>query len=127
MLIDASPPTWPAALCAVPDDGTEAAQTAQTTCALFHDPTEDTERVDVFAAFDDVATDRSLDDLPMTVMTAAQRTLPGFADSEISRLTGVWNDGVAHWAALSTASTVVSHVDTGHYFQHDHPTSSSAR
>ena len=76
----------------------------------------------MFTAFHDVGTVRSLDDLPMTVMTAAQRTLPnGLADSEIARLIRVWNDGVARWAALSTSSTVVSVENTGHYIQLDHP------
>ncbi|MBA2282008.1 MAG: alpha/beta fold hydrolase [Acidimicrobiia bacterium] len=48
MLLDASPTTWPATVCSV------AAYEAL--CGVFHDPTLDPERLDVFPAFDEVAT-----------------------------------------------------------------------
>ncbi len=121
MLVDASPPTWPAALCAVPNDGTQTGRDYQTTCGIFHHPERDAERLDAFPAFHDVATITTLDDLPMTIMTAAKRTLPGLAASELVRLTNIWNKGLAHWAALSTASTVVTVKNTGHHIQGEHP------
>ena len=121
MLVDASPTTWPAALCAVPDDGTDTARGLQALCTTFHDPTRDVEHLDAFTAFDEVAAITSLGHLPMVVMTAATRTIPGLADSELARLNNVWDAGVARWAALSTASKVVSVPDTGHYIQLEHP------
>jgi pimeloyl-ACP methyl ester carboxylesterase len=121
MLVDASPTTWPAALCAVPDDGTDTARGLQALCATFHDPTRDVERLDAFAAFDEVAAITSLGNLPMVVITAATRTIPGLAESQLMRLNTVWDAGVARWASLSTASHVVSVPDTGHYIQLEHP------
>ena len=121
MLVDASPTTWPAALCAVPDDGTDTARGLQALCTTFHDPTRDVERLDAFTAFDEVGAITSLGDLPMVVITAATRTIPGLAESELTRLNNAWDTGVARWAALSSASRVVSVPDTGHYIQLEHP------
>lgn len=121
MLLDASPVTWPAAVCAVPDDGTDAARDAGTLCATMHDPALDPERIDVVPAFEEVAAIESLGDLPMTVMSAARRTWPGLAESEITRLTDVWSEGVDRWAGLSTASTIVTVADTSHLIQLDQP------
>jgi pimeloyl-ACP methyl ester carboxylesterase len=121
MLLDASPVTWPAAVCAVPDDGTDAGRDARGLCATMQDPTQDPERLDVIPAFEEVAAIASLDDLPMTVMSAARRSWPGLADGELTRLTGVWNEGVDRWAALSTESTTVFVEDTGHHIQLDQP------
>lgn len=121
MLIDASPTTWPETTCSVPDDGSEAARNLQLGCVVMKDPTLDPERLDAFAAFAEVAAITSLGDLPMTVMTAARRTLPGLSQAEVDRLTTVWDAGVAQWAALSTASSVVIVEDTGHHIQLDQP------
>jgi pimeloyl-ACP methyl ester carboxylesterase len=121
MLVDASPPTWPAALCAVPADAGPAAGEYQTTCGVFRHPERDAERLDAFPAFDEVAEIDTLGDVPMTVMTAAERTVSGLNDREVARLTKVWNDGVAGWAALSTAARVVSVENTGHYIQGERP------
>jgi pimeloyl-ACP methyl ester carboxylesterase len=113
MLIDASPTTWPAAACSV--------AAYEPLCDVFHDPTLDPERLDVFSAFDEVATITSLGDLPMTVMTAAHYTDPGLAPGERARLDTVRAEGVRHWAGLSTLSSIVSVEDTGHYIQSDQP------
>jgi pimeloyl-ACP methyl ester carboxylesterase len=121
MLLDASPTTWPAAVCAVPNDGTEMAASFQGLCAVMHDPTLDPERLDAVGAFGEVATISSLDDLPMTVVTAAHRSFPGLAQPELARLDRVWNAGVEHWAALSTSSRIVTVEDTSHDIQLDQP------
>jgi pimeloyl-ACP methyl ester carboxylesterase len=121
MLLDASPATWPAAVCTVPEDGTDAARDARALCATMHDPTQDPERMDVIPAFDEVAAIASLDDLPMTVMSGARRSWPGLADGELTRLTDVWNVGVDRWAALSSESTTMFVEDTGHHIQLDQP------
>jgi pimeloyl-ACP methyl ester carboxylesterase len=120
MLLDATPPTWPAASCAVPDDGTDAARSFQALCAAMHDPTQNPEHLDVIAAFDEVAQIDALGALPMTVVTAAERSFPGLAESELARLDAVWNAGVSEWAAMSSSSTVVE-VDTGHDIQLEQP------
>ena len=121
MLVDASPATWPAAVCAVPDDGTDGAQTARTLCAVFHDPALDAERLDVVSAFDEVAAIDSLDDLPVTVVTAAHRTWPGLTDAALTRLDAVWAEGVSRWTALSPNATTVTVEESGHYIQIEHP------
>jgi pimeloyl-ACP methyl ester carboxylesterase len=121
MLVDASPPTWPAALCAVPDDAGPAAGEYATTCGVFRNPERDAERLDAFPAFDAVGKIDSLGAVPMTVMTAAERTVTGLDQREVARLTKIWNTGVARWAALSTASKVVSVRDVGHYIQGERP------
>jgi pimeloyl-ACP methyl ester carboxylesterase len=113
MLLDASPPTWPATACSV--DAWEAL------CTVMKDPTLDPERLDVFPAFDEVAAISSLGDLPMTVMMAAHRTAPELAQAELTRLDGVWAEGVERWAGLSSSSSVVSVEDTGHHIEVDQP------
>jgi pimeloyl-ACP methyl ester carboxylesterase len=120
VLLDATPPTWPAAACAVPDDGTDMAGSFRTLCAAMHDPTQNPERLDVVAAFEEVTQIDALGALPMTVVTAAERSFPGLAGSELARLDAVWDAGVSEWAALSTSSTVVE-VDSGHDIQLELP------
>jgi pimeloyl-ACP methyl ester carboxylesterase len=113
MLLDASPTTWPATVCSVAAyDGL---------CAVMHDPTLDPERLDVFPAFDEVAAVASLGDLPMTVMTAAHRTDPTLAPSELTRLDAIWAEGVQRWAGLSSSSRTVTVEDTGHHIELDRP------
>ena len=78
ILLDATPTTWPATVCSV------AAYEAG--CAVMRNPALDPERVDVFPAFEQVATITSLGDLPMTVMTAAHRDGTGLPPGELERL-----------------------------------------
>jgi pimeloyl-ACP methyl ester carboxylesterase len=121
MLIDASPTTWPAAVCGVPDDGTETANSFRELCAVMHDPSRDAERLDVIPAFESAATITSLGDLPVTVITADTRTAPGLAAAQLDRLNKVWAEGVEAWATLSADSKVVTVTDTGHWIQLEHP------
>ncbi len=122
LLLDATPTTWPEAVCAVPADGTAAAQDLRGLCALMRDPSKDAERVDVFPAFAQAAAIRSLDDLPMTVMTADRRTLAAdLAPSEVERLNTIWNEGVEDWAERSSASNIVTVENTGHHIEIEHP------
>jgi pimeloyl-ACP methyl ester carboxylesterase len=120
VLVDASPVTWPAAVCAVPEDAGEGGAMLGQLCKVFHDPRLDPERLDVITAFEQVATISSLD-VPLTVVTADTRTTPGLAAAELTRLNQVWEEGVAAWAALSPAPTVVTVTDTGHNIQLEHP------
>ncbi len=119
MLLDATPTTWPAASCAVPDDGSDTAHNFQQICALSQNPDSNPERLDIATAFADVATITSLGALPTAVVTAAARTLPGLDPIETARLNDVWNEGQQRWASLSTASRVVPVADTSHYIQLD--------
>jgi pimeloyl-ACP methyl ester carboxylesterase len=112
-LLDASPTSWPATVCSV--------AAYEGGCAVMHDPTLSPERLDVFRAFEEVATITSLGDLPMTVITAARRTDPALAQSELARLDAVWAEGVDRWAGLSSSSSVVSVDDTGHNIELDQP------
>lgn len=121
LLLDASPVTWPGAVCAVPDDGTDAAASYQTLCAGMKDPMQNPERLHVFEAFDAVAAIDSLGDVPMAVVTAARRSTPGLAEAEATRLNAVWDAGVERWSVLSSASNVVTVEDTSHYIHLDHP------
>jgi pimeloyl-ACP methyl ester carboxylesterase len=113
VLLDASPTSWPATVCSV--------AAYEGGCAVMHDPTLSPERLDVFRAFEEVATITSLGDLPMTVITAAHRTDPALAQSELARLDAVWAEGVDRWAGLSSSSSVVSVEDTGHNIELDQP------
>ena len=113
ILLDATPTTWPATVCSV------AAYEAG--CAVMRNPALDPERVDVFPAFEQVATITSLGDLPMTVMTAAHRDGTGLPPGELERLDKLWNEGVERWAGLSTSSSVVTVEDTGHHIELDQP------
>lgn len=121
VLVDASPTTWPAAVCAVPADRTDASNSFRELCEVMHDPSRDPERLDVMPAFEQAATITSLGDLPLTVITAATRTAPGLPATQIARLNEVWDTGVRSWAALSGAAKVVTVTDTGHNIQLDHP------
>ncbi len=113
VLLDASPTSWPATVCSV--------AAYEGGCAVMHDPTLSPERLDVFRAFEEVATITSLGDLPMTVITAAHRTDPALAQSELARLDAVWAEGVGRWAGLSSSSSVVSVENTGHNIELDQP------
>lgn len=121
VLVDASPVTWPAALCAIPDDGTEAATTFRSFCAAMSDPTANREHLDVLASFVEVSTVAPLGSIPMAVVTAVDRHFPGLAASELARLTDVWDQGQQQWSRLSSAGHVVSVADTSHHIQLDQP------
>lgn len=113
MLLDASPTGWPATVCTVPAWAGG--------CAVMREPTVDPERLDVFPAFEQVATITSLGDLPVTVVTAAHRTDPGPSPAEFARLDSVWAAGMDRWANLSSVSRLVTVEDTGHHIEVDRP------
>ena len=120
LLLDASPTTWPSAVCAVPADGSDTARGFADTCAGFA-PDANPEHLDVPAAFAEIDTIASLGALPMIVVTAAAHPYPGLETAELAHLTDVWNTGQQHWAALSSAGHVVTVADTGHDIQLDQP------
>jgi pimeloyl-ACP methyl ester carboxylesterase len=120
-LIDASPTTWPTALCAVPDDGSDGATMLRAICGMFA-PSGNDEQLDAVAAFAEAATIVSLGSLPMTVITATQRELPAdLAASEVDRLNEAWNLGQQDWMALSTEAHLVPVEHTGHHIEIDQP------
>ncbi len=122
VLVDASPTTWPAALCAVPDDGSEGAAMLRGLCTGAFAPTGNSEHLDVVAAFAEAAQIASLGSLPMAVITATRRELPAdLAASEVERLNEAWNQGQQDWMALSTSAHLVSVDDTGHHIEIDQP------
>ena len=104
VLIDASPPGWDTAICAVPDDGTKAAGDLNRSCDAVADPSRNPEHLDGPAAFAGVAAISSLGSLPVTVLTASEHPFPGLAAAEEARLNEVWDAGQDHWASLSSAS-----------------------
>ena len=121
VLIDASPPGWDTATCAVPDDGTEAADDLNRSCDAVADPSRNPEHLDGPAAFAGVAAISSLGSLPVTVLTASEHPFPGLAPAEEARLNEVWDAGQDHWASLSTASELIRVDQTSHYIQLDQP------
>ena len=122
VLVDASPTTWPAAVCAVPDDGTGGAATLRGMCSGSFLPTGNPEHLDVRVGFAEVAGIATLGALPMAVITATERELPtDLAPAQRSRLTEQWNRGQQAWAALSEASHVVTVDHTGHHIELDQP------
>jgi pimeloyl-ACP methyl ester carboxylesterase len=121
VLIDASPTTWPPTVCAVADDGSDAAAMLLALCAMFA-PTGNSEHLDAVAAFAEADQIVSLGSLPMAVITATHRELPAdLAPSEVARLNEAWNQGQKDWVALSMASHLVSVDDTGHHIEIDQP------
>jgi pimeloyl-ACP methyl ester carboxylesterase len=112
-LLDASPTTWPATVCSVP--------AYEAGCTVMRDPSLDPERLDVFPAFERVASITSLGDLPMTIITAAHRDPSGLTAEEATRLEAEWAAGMEEWASLSPASSVVVVEDTGHHIEVDQP------
>jgi pimeloyl-ACP methyl ester carboxylesterase len=121
VLIDASPTTWPDAVCAVPDDGSDAAAMLDGLCGMFA-PTGNSEHLDAVAAFAEAAQIGSLGSLPMAVITAARRELSAdLAAAEVDRLNEAWNLGQRAWVALSTTSHLVSVEHTSHHIEIDQP------
>ena len=112
MLVDASPTTWPSTVCSIPAYASG--------CALMRNPAQG-ERLDVFPAFEAVAGIRSLGDLPLTVLTATERTTDGLTPEERTELHARWNEGTEHWTTLSTRSRLVAVEDSGHAIQIDQP------
>lgn len=122
VLVDASPTTWPAALCAVADDGTEAAAVLRSLCTNAFLPAGNSEHLDVIPALADVARITSLGAVPLAVITATNREFPaGLAADEMTRLTEAWNQGQQAWVQLSTDAHLVSVDDTGHHIEIDQP------
>ncbi len=122
VLVDASPTTWPAALCAVVEDGSEGAAMLRGLCTSSFAPTGNSEQLDVVAAFTEAAQISSLGSLPMAVITATFREVPAdLAASEVERLNDAWNQGQQTWMALSSNARLVSVDDTGHNVQIDQP------
>ena len=112
LLIDATPTTWPEAACAVPDDGSDVARIFHDSCTVYFHPDGNPERLDVPAAFAEVATITTLGQLPMIVVTADTKTYDGLDAGEAARLNDVWNEGQQRWAALSSVGQVVTVANT---------------
>jgi pimeloyl-ACP methyl ester carboxylesterase len=121
LLLDATPPTWTAAGCAVPDDGSDAAADFVAHCPDPSAPTGNPEQLDVVAGFAEVAAIGSLGSVPLSIVTAAEHPFPGLDPIEATRLQDVWNQGQEHWTSLSSAAQLVTVNDTGHYIQLDRP------
>ncbi len=121
VLIDASPTTWPAASCSVANDGSDMAAMMRANCTGAFLPTGNSERLDVSAAFAEVAEISSLGSLPMAVITATSRDLADVTAPEVARLNEAWNQGQQDWIALSNAAHLVTVDDTGHHIEIDQP------
>ena len=121
LLLDATPPTWTAAGCAVPDDGSEAAADFVSHCPDPAAPADNPEQLDVVAAFAEVAAIDTLGSTPLSVVTAAEHPFPGLDAGEATRLQDVWNQGQEQWSSLSTGAQVITVQNTGHYIQLDRP------
>lgn len=113
VLVDASPDDWPSVICSVP--------AYQSGCDLMHDPDSDGERLDAFAAFEQVATISTLGDLPLTVITTAHRNPDGLTPDEVTRLDQQWAEGQQRWAHRSGDSEVVVVEHSGHDIHLDQP------
>ena len=121
LLLDASPPAWNTAICAVPDDGSDTAGVFVALCAEQSSPAKNAEHLDGPAAFAEVANISSLSGFPMIVATADHHSYPGLAASEEARLDDVWNDGQAHWVSLASSAQLISVDHTSHNIQLDRP------
>lgn len=121
LLLDASPPQWNAAICAVPDDGSNTARVFQGLCAEQSSPANNVEHLDAPTAFAEVAAIKLSTDVPMIVATADHHSYPGLVASEEARLNDVWNAGQAHWVSLASSAQLVSVDNTSHNIQLDRP------
>lgn len=121
LLLDASPPTWNTAICAVPDDGSDTAHVFQSLCAEQSSPANNAEHLDTPTAFAEVATIKSLRARPMIVVTADHHSYPGLAPSEEARLDDAWNAGQAHWVSLGSSAQLITVDHTSHNIQLDRP------
>jgi len=121
LLVDASPPAWNTAICAVPDDGSDTSHVFQALCAQLSKPDNNVEQLDAPTAFAQVATVNSLSGFPMIVATADHHSYPGLAASEEARLDDVWNAGQAHWMSLAPSAQLITVDNTGHNIQLDRP------
>ena len=113
VLIDASPDDWPSVVCSMP--------AYQGGCDLMRHPERDGEPLDVFPAFEQVSKVSTLGDLPLAVITGAHRSPDGITPGERGWLDRLWAAGQERWAALSSASKVVTVEDTGHDIPIDQP------
>ena len=121
LLLDASPPAWNTAICAVPDDGSDTAHVFQSLCEQQSKPDNNVELLDAPTAFAEVATIDSLTGLPMIVASADHHSYPGLAASEEARLNDVWNAGQAHWTSLAPTAQLITVSNTSHNIQLDRP------
>ena len=121
VLIDATPTTWPETACAVPDDGSDVARSFVDSCTIYFHPDGNPERLDVRAAFAEVATITTLGQLPMIVVTADTKAYDGLDAGEAAHLNDVWNEGQQRWAALSSVGQVVTVANTSHNIHLDQP------
>lgn len=121
VLLDATPPGWIAAGCAVPDDGSEEAAGFRERCPERTSPTDNPEWLDEIASFAAVETIESLGSLPLAVVTAADHPFPGLATDATARLNEVWGDGQQRWLSLSSNARLVTVENTTHYIQLDRP------
>ena len=121
LLLDTSPPTWNTAICAVPDDGSDAAHVFRDLCTQQSTPENNVERLDAPTAFAEVATIDQLNGHPMIVATADHHSYAGLAASEEARLNDVWTAGQAHWVSLASSAQLITVDNTSHNIQLDRP------
>ena len=57
----------------------------------------------------------------MTVATRADLSYPDLPTTVESQLAGVWTQGQAHWASLSSAAKLMTVADTSRNIQIDQP------
>jgi pimeloyl-ACP methyl ester carboxylesterase len=121
LLLDASPIGWPAAVCGVPDDGSEATASYQQVCAAISHPDQKPEWLNATKGLAEISEIDTLGGLPMIVATRLDLSQPGLPAASQAELSRVWNEGQAHWASLSSAAELVTIPDTSHYIQVDQP------
>ena len=93
----------------------------QALCVQQSTPANNVEHLDAPTAFAEVATIKSLTDVPMIVATADHHSYAGLAASEEARLNDVWNAGQAHWVSLVSSAQLISVDNTSHNIQLDRP------
>ena len=115
VLVDATPPGMPEAVCAAVAD-----------CASRTDPDNNPERIDFPGSFAEIAAIGSLGAMPIVVLTAATHVdlnMEGLGVDAASaaHLEDVWEQGQRAWAELSTRGQLVVVADSGHFIHVDQP------
>ena len=107
--------------CTVPDDGSDVARSFVDSCTIYFHPDGNPERLDVPAAFTEVATITSLGQLPMVVVTADTKAYDGLDAGEAAPPQRRVERRPTAMAALSSVGQVVTVANTSHNIHLDQP------
>jgi pimeloyl-ACP methyl ester carboxylesterase len=122
LLLDGTPPGWPAALCRVKPTATGGGSSFVAACAQQTNPAQNKERLNGRVAYAEAARIGTLSGLPLLADTAVNTSYAdaGLAPADVAKTKDAWLAGQRHWVSLSSKGQLVS-VTSSHYIQLDRP------